>query len=398
MSDQTAQPREAVETNWDALTNAYSEKPLVEVKKEEVPLPADEKPAENTEIKIDETVKPESKPTEQESEALKVEAKDLGLPETATKEEIEAAKVAKTDSTPPPVIEFTTEDIKDAIEPEDGTWAAIAKADGLPIDKKFEEYTHEDYKQGLSAKHQEELAQVKSMTKESLFSTLKPETAVNLRLMEMGVSEDKLFEAERNIDKYLALDNAGLIRADKELLGWPVERIDQEIEELTARGSVDHEGLKLRDMLEGSKKNLQNEKQDILKEYESKQEQAILAQKEEEKTHFKKAMNDVSTFMGSPIPTEIKEAVIRKFNSGVYDKYLTTLESKAEYILFRELNQKILKTVQNAASAKGRDEIREKLLVTKPESNNNAGSKQTINQESNDPWAAVDKMAKQAGY
>lgn len=395
-----ANAREAVETNWDAVTNAFEGKAIPQ----ENTQPADPKQNE-VEKKDDEPVidesgnAPEVKTPEQEAEVLKTEAKELGLAETATKEEIEAAKAAKAEADEP-TIEFKAEDIDGAIEPEDGTWAAAAVAKGIKIEKDYKDYSFDDFEKDLIAPYVKQIEETKSLTVESLFTQMKPETVAALKLMEMGVPEDKLFQPTKDIENYLAMDAAQLVRADKELLGWEKETIDVELELLGSKqvGNktlLEHEADKLRKLLGDAKEQILNERQTYIQQYESKKEQAILAQKEQEKTQFKKAMDTVSTFMGIPVSAEVKEAIIRKSNTGAYENLITP-ESKAEFILYKELGQKVLKARLNTASEKGRDEIRTKLAAIPPVTNNNAGA--AVNQQaSNDPWAAVEKMAKQMG-
>jgi len=400
MSQQAeANAREAVETNWDAVTNAFEgkkipeEKPIIEEKPEN--QPEEEKP-----LIEEQEAKPEVKTPEQEAEELKTQAKEFGLPETATKEEIEAARIAKEDAEKP-LIEFKPEDIDGAIEPEDGTWAAAAVAKGIKVEKDYKEYSFEDFEKDLIAPYVKQIEETKALTVESLFTQMKPETVAALKLMEMGVPEDKLFQPTKDIENYLAMDAAQLVRADKELLGWEKEMIDAELELLGSKqiGNktlLEHEADKLRKTLGDAKEQILNERQTYIQQYESKKEQAILAQKEQEKTQFKKAMDTVSTFMGIPVSAEVKEAILRKSNTGAYDNIITP-ESKAEFILYKELGQKVLKARLNTASEKGRDEIRTKLAVIPPVTNNNAGA--AVNQQaSTDPWAAVDKMAKSMGH
>lgn len=389
-----APSREAIETNWDAVTNAFEGK-KVETETPPPPIQEEKKPEQQEnqeELKIEEKA-PETITPEQEAEALKAEAKELGLEESATKEEIEAkkAEVAAADK---PVIEFKAEDIEGfEKEPPEGSWLAVAKEAGV----KIENDTFEDFQKALIEPYVKRAESAELMAKEKMYEGLKPETVAAFKLMEMGIPEAELFEPTKQIDNYLAMDNAALIRADKEAMGWKPEMIDAEIELLESKNLIDHEGQKLRMALGANKEAILNERKTYIEQYESKKEQAILAQKEQEKSHFKKAMDTVQSFMDVPIPNEVKEAVIRKFNSGVYDQDLTTPESKAEYILYKELNKKIANTIKSAAFANGKEEIRKNLLSVPPVTNNNAGQQQKINQDSNDPWAAVDKMAKAIG-
>lgn len=269
----------------------------------------------------------------------------------------------------------------------------------MELGVKIENDTFEDFQKALIEPYVKRAESAELMAKEKMYEGLKPETVAAFKLLEMGISEAELFEPTRKIDDYLALDDAAIVRADKEALkeqlGWTNDMVDAELELLTTKNLIAHEAQKIRKGLEANKEAVLNERKTYIEQYESKKEQAILAQKEQEKSHFKKAMDTVQSFMDVPVPNEVKEAVIRKFNSGVYDQDLTSPESKAEYILYKELNKKIANTIKSTAFAKGKEEIRAKLLSVPPVTNNNAGQQQKINQDSTNPWAAVEKMAAQ---
>lgn len=372
---EAAPSREAIETNWDALTNAFEGKKL----EQESPAPE----------------KPEEKPTTEEAPPeLKIEEKPTE--EKPTEEKPEGEKSAEEKPAEEAgAIKFSVEDIE-GVEQEapEGSWFAVAKEAGL----KIENDSFEDFKKALIDPYIKQVEEAKTMTVENLFSGLKPETVAAFKLMEMGIPEDKLFEPTKEIDNYLAMDAAELIRADKEALKWAPEMIDAELELLTTKNLLNHEADKIRMALSANREAILQERQSYIEQYESKKEQAILAQKEQEKTHFKQAMDTVSSFMDVPVPSEVKEAVMRKFNSGAYDNLLTTPESKAEYILYKELGQKIAKTLKSTAFAQGKETIRKNLLAVPPATNNNAGQQQVTNQDTVDPWSAVDKMAKALGH
>lgn len=384
--------REVVNTNWDALTNAYEGMSLTEPKKEEPAAKPEEKPVEQV---IPDENKPEGdkpaaeevKTPEQEAESLKAEAKELGLPENATKEDVEAAKIEKENASKP-IIEFKLEDIVgNEKEPEDGSWMAVAKAAGVEI----KEDSFDSLKEAIIAPFVKQIEDTKALTIENLFSTMKPETVAAFKLLEMGIPEQQLFHPTQQIDEYLKLGDSELVRADKEALGWKPEMVEAELELLAEKKLLGHEAEKLRLMLNGSKENILKQRESYIQQYEGKKQEAILHQKEHEKEHFTKAMNTVSTFMGAPIPADVKEAIIKKYANGAYDNELNTPASKVEYILQKELGQKVLKTLVNTAEQKGRDTVRTKLLAIPPVTGNNAGQTQT-QVKSDDPWAALEKM------
>ncbi len=419
MAEIAEQPREVVDP-FAALTNLHNERQLQqsgtapEKKEEEKPVDPITPPV-NEEIKID-----EKQPTESEITALKEEAKTLGLEETATKEQIETAKseklkveakelglaetatadeiAAAKDAKAAQPIEFKLTDIEDAVEPEDGTWAAVAKQEGFKIDKDFKDYSYDDFKAALTAKHQQELQEAKTLSKEALFTGLDPKTATALKLLEMGVPEEHILQPTKQVDTYLAMDDIALNRADLEAMKMTPEMIDKEMEIRTAAGTIKHEADKLRLMLGQQKEQITKETQEYAQQWESKKEQALLAQQEQSKIQFKEAMNAVSKFMDIDVPQEIKEAVIRKYNNGTYKDVLTQPDAQAQYILFKELQHKIIPALKSAAFSKGAESQRKESLNI-PVTNNNAGSsQQPITSNPDDPFSAIVERQKQRGF
>lgn len=388
------QQREAETNNWNAIeeafTNTYegttltNQKPATEVKTETIP-PTEEKP---DGAKHPPSVEEPVKTPEQEVETLKIEAKDLGLAETATKEEIEAAKLAK--AADAPLFEFKAEDIKgNEGEPPEGSWLAVAKAKGIEI----AEDSVDAFTEALIAPYVKQAQDAQILAKENLYTTMKPETATAFKLMEMGVPEEQLFHPTRQIEEYLKLEDAALVRADKEAWGWKPEMIDAELELLTTKNLLGHEAEKLRLTLNSNKADILKQREKFVQQYEGKRQEAILHQKEEERTQFTKAMNTVSTFMGAPIPADVKDALIKNYNKGLYDNVLNTPTSKVEYLLQRELSHKVLSVLKNTASQEGRDTIRKKLAEIPPAGSGNAGSIQQPNQIK-DNWSAAEEAFK----
>lgn len=407
---QESQSREAIELNLDVITNIQAERegiepPVKQEEKVEEPVveenqelelevadteQADALKAEAKELGLDENATKEQIDVAK-TEKLKTEAKELGLPETATQEEINAKKEEL--SKPPVTLELSLDDVEGfKKEPEEGSWLHVAKVEGLEV----KEDSWDAVKEALVSPYVKQIEDIKTMTVEKLFENLKPETVANLKLLESGIPEDELFEPTRKIDGYLSMDNAALVRADKVAMGWKDDMVDREMEKLTADGLIDHEAQKLRLMLNDAKASIIQERKTYIEQYESKKEQALLAKEEQSRVQFKQAMNKISTFMEAPISPEIKEAIAVKYNKGAYKGILSSSEAEAEYVLYKEFHKKITAALKNTASSKGKEEIVKKLLNVPPETNTNTGSNQkpTTLTSNDDPWAAVVNNAK----
>lgn len=381
---------EKAELNWDALSsdpvfgeaNHKSTEPVKvedEINKDVVETPeqiAEKESVAKTEAeqkKVDEAAKTAT-------DALKEEAKTLGLPETATKEEIEAKKVEIESP-----IKFTVEDIKDvpATHPQ-GSYKALAQTLGMEI----AEESIDAFKEKFISK--EEAEKLSKVSKETFFSDLDPEVAAALELKELGVPKELILEPTKEIDGYLKMDSAELVRADKMATdGWTPEMIDTEIESLIENGKLEHEASKIRIELNLQKTNILANRANLVQKYTEQKQSAAVQQKEQEKTQVISALNKVSTFAGVPIPKDVMQTFITKYNNGLYDKDLSSADIKANYIIMKELEGKIGKHIQNKASEKAKTELTNKLLNVPPLKQSGGGAVVTNNQQDN--WSALEK-------
>lgn len=384
---QTIAP-DKVEANWDALSSdpimgdpnyKPAEAPKEDAINSDV-IETDEQKAEKeaaSKLESDNKIKEEKEASDKL--ALSAAAKELGLPETATKEEIEAAKKAPSDE-----LKITLEDISDVPQTHpEGSFKAFAQKLGAEI----EEDTVDSFKAKFIPK--EEAEKIARVNKEALFASLSPEVAAALELKELGIPDELLLDPTKDIDNYLKLDDAELVRANLAATdGWTTEMIDTEIESLVDSGKISHEAGKVRIDLNHQKNNILAHKTELVSKHTAQRQEVAARQKEQEKTQFIETMNKVSTFMGVTIPPEVKETFIKKYNSGLYDKDLSSVDAKVNYILKQELEGKISKHIQNKASEKAKKEVTDKLLNIPPVVENGGG--RVITNVQNDNWGAIE--------
>lgn len=379
MPEENNEQRDAGFSNWEALESdpAFSdvEIPLVNGAAETEEEEESQETEANTETEeaTEETEETEEEKSEDtEKEEVKDEAKEE---ESETEEEKESS-----------LIEFKAEDIEGfEKEPEDGTWMAVAKAQGVEI----EEDSFEAYNQAVESKYQAEIEKAKSLTKEALFADMKPETVAALKLIEMGIPEEEVFAPAQRLDSYLAMDDAALIREDLKLMNWDDERIDKEMELLGEKDAIGHQAAKIRDLLNVEKEKITQQRESLLSQYKENKERVTIQQREQSATEFKTALDTVERFMEVPISSDAKKAILTKFNRGDYDKELNNAKSRVELILYKELGQKALKHVENTAYQKGRDEKTKKLLNVPPVTSKQ-GNKVVENSQINN-WEAIEE-------
>lgn len=358
-------PADKLTANWDALSfdkdfGDPSTKPVEPVKPEDA-INADVVVPE--EPKAPEPVKEESKPAE-------------------------PAKVEPPKPAEEPIID--PESIFDAIEGVPSTYPAGSyRALAQSLGEEIDEESIDAFKAKYVSKT--EASKIATNTKEELFATLTPEVAAAFQLKELGIPDELLLQPTKEIDGYLALDDAELFRADKmATVGWTPEMIDIEIENLIESNKLTHESQKIRIELNGQKNNILASKDNLVQQYTQERQAVIVRQREQEKTQVKEALGKVLSFAGVPIPQKAKDDIILKYNNGLYDKYLSGADVKANYIIMKELEAKITKYVQSTAAARAKKEVTDKLLNIPPlKASGGSQAAQPSNQ--NDNWGPLER-------
>ena len=329
----------------------------------------------------------EAKPTETTKEDdSKDEVKDLGLePETKT-EEVEKPTEVKEEAT----AETETLDLEplsledtNSNEPEDGSWAYIAKLDGIEL----KEDSLEAYKEAITAPYEQKLKEVESLTTEKLIDKFEdPNVKMVFQLAEAGLTFDEIVAPFTKINEFKAMPALDLVRKNLELThtDWTPDMIDTEMEILTAvDGRLEHEHKKIIVELDNIQREEQHRREDIVNNYKVNSEKYAIQERTQKLESTSKALNNMSEFMGSPLTSEVKQGLTERMNNGKYDQMFNDPIKKAEFIAYIELGQKAQKNLEAKSYAKGRLEITKKLHNTPPLTSGGAGKSITTNTEGN---------------
>ena len=368
----------SVVADWGAL------KELQDVVIHEEKAPETKEVAETTDSL--ETTKPEEinldvkeEVKEETNEEVKTEAEAL-LKEAKESELIEEDK---------PLIEFKVEDIADVPQDyENGTFRALAKELGGEIT----EESFEAFKDNFVPRS--ELEKVQQLTMDSIYDALKPETATALKLLEQGWSEEQVFAPTREIDGYLGLGDAEIVRKNFEAMGDLTEDIiDNKMESLIEDPSkLKLEADEIRILLNREKKQIIENRNNTIQQFEQQRGSVALKQKEMERTQVTDALNKASAFLGVPLSTELKQALIKKYNNGLYDNDLNVATAKAEFILQKELGDKFAQHIRNKASADAKKKETSKLLNVPPVISSAGKKVDTTKQPNDNPWGALEEL------
>lgn len=330
----------------------------------------------------------EAKPTEiTKEDASKDEVKDLGLePET----KVEEVKTETTETKEEVTSETETLDLEplsledtNSNEPEDGSWAYIAKLDGLEL----KEDSLEAYKEAITAPYEEKLREIEHLTTDKLLSKFEdPNVKMVFQLAEAGLTFDEIVAPFTKINEFKAMPALDLVRKNLELThtDWTPDMIDTEMEILTAvDGRLEHEHRKIIVELDNIQREEQYRREDIVNNYKVNAEKYAMQERVQNLESVSRALDNMSEFMGSPLTNEVKQGLTERMNNGKYDQMFNDPIKKAEFIAYIELGQKAQKNLEAKSYAKGRLEITKKLHNTPPLTSGGAGKSITANTEGN---------------
>ena len=329
-----------------------------------------------------------AKPTETVKEDdSKDEVKDLGLEPEAKVEEVKTettqAKEEVTSETETLDLEPLSLEDTNSNEPEEGSWAYIAKLDGLEL----KEDSLDAYKEAITAPYEEKLREIEHLTTDKLLSKFDdPNVKMVFQLAEAGLTFDEIVAPFTKINEFKAMPALDLVRKNLELThtDWTPDMIDTEMEILTAvDGRLEHEHKKIIVELDNIQREEQYRREDIVNNYKVNAEKYAMQERVQNLESVSKALNNMSEFMGSPLTSEVKQGLTERMNNGKYDQMFNDPIKKAEFIAYMELGQKAQKNLEAKSYAKGRLEITKKLHNTPPLTSGGAGKSITTNAEGN---------------
>lgn len=317
-----------------------------------------------TETKADvkETETPANVETELELDKDKTpEAETTETPETGVKDE----------ETP-----LTLEEDSSLGNEDDGSWKAIAKLEGLDI----EEDSYEAYREALTAPLKAEIENVKKMNQDAFLADVDPEIRQYLELAKSGMSKQDILAPLAQIESYKAMSNAEIVRADlvakietiRELTQSDIDWIDAEMERKASNNEVDHEANGVRIALDAAASNIMKQRTEQLEQFKIDSERALSQKRQVEMESMSKALNDMSDFMGSQLPNEVKKGLVERYNNGKYDQLFNDPTMRAKFITYIELGDKAVKNLEAKSYNKGKMEIAKKLHNTPPLDNGGA--------------------------
>jgi len=369
--------------NWDAITNAqeFNDGPITE-NADDVKTDKNQGEADKPQNEAKEGDKPEDN---QNTEAVKPDEN----------QEKEGDKPADETTEDTPLIEFKAEDVTGTpeSEPEDGTWLAVAKAQGVEI----KEDSFEAYTQAVEEKYNAKIEEVKTLTEDKVLEKYSPEARATIELLNSGLTMEQIYAPVQEIQSLKQLDDVSLIRKALEeqtmpdgTKMWDVDMIDAKIEKIAESGRTEIEGKEIRRQLDAMEQQIKLDHSNKLRQFQEKKVQLAEQQKQESAAKFTQAMSTVTEFFGGKISEDAKQAIIKKHQSGAYDNLLSDPKKVAEFVLYNEFGQKAIKNLENTAFQRGREEKTKKLVNVPPVTQN--GNGRVITNTTSDNWDALREL------
>lgn len=281
-------------------------------------------------------------------EALKTEAKALGLAETATKAEIDAAKAEK----PADVIEEGfKEESAVQLSADEGTWKAYLETNNLAVPSDFTEENGLEVvlaakEAEIAAKYEEKLA----ITAEEILSPYPPEARLILDLMASGQTLEQINKPFNDINNWKSMSKEELIRSDLSARdGWTEEMVEHQMEALVAGNKIDIEHKILMTGIDQYEKRITEQQTLQLKQYSQAQANLKEQKKTQDFNAFKTELNKMSTFMDRKLADTNKQSIINDYNNGAFDRLMQNPVEKAEFMLYKKYGKQALEYAQARA-------------------------------------------------
>lgn len=307
-----------------------------------------EKSATEETDKLENPDKPAESTPEQIAEiALKAEAKELELPETATKEEVEAAKTAKAAAEDNGFEEETATDKED-------TWKSFFESKQIDIPADFtEDKGFEIYEATKEAEKAAAVEEAKAIKETDLFASLPEKTRAEgqliVDLLKTGRTLEEIYQPFQQIKEWKSIPKEQLIRQKYAAMeGWSPEMVDHRMQQIEADKTMDIEYDIVLATVNQLEKNITTQHKQDIENYNSHQNRVLEQKRTQDLASIKAALDKMPTFMDRKLSEENKQSALRDI--GQFDK--ATPQDKAEYMLWKKFGKIELQSIQARATEK----------------------------------------------
>jgi len=178
--------------------------------------------------------------------------------------------------------------------------------------------------------------------------------AAAIELAALGIDKALIFEPTKQIDGWLSLESAALVREDLKARGFSEDSIDAKIEQLIENDKLERDATLIREELKIAREQTLQQRTQLVQQKTQERERVLLQAKEQEFTQLKQVLDNKQDFMGINVSKDAKEAIVRKIQAGVYDKKFSSPEFKLNAILQEEFGAKIPEFIRTKAFNEGK--------------------------------------------
>jgi len=293
--------------------------------------------------------------TAEEKTAIANEAKELGLPETATKAEIDKFKADKESETTWKVDEV----VKSAEEESDGTWKGLIESfelGELPADYSEEkgfEVVQDLFNKKLEAIRSEAQTEAKYERFVDVPETMRGEAEMVVELMKTGLTLEKINEPFMNLAAYKALSKEEQVRDSlMNRFKGDEEVVDLKMQKLVEDGILDIEHRAIQLELQEYEERLKQGRQAQIETFKRNQQEVQAKKASQENAKLTHALDGVQEYLGKKLPADLKEKLKQELATDEYRNLSGTPQEKVDYFLYRKFGKTAMKSFQDRALEK----------------------------------------------
>lgn len=306
------------------------------------PIKTPEQTATQITEKLEGAVTPTVELTAEEKTALLAEAKELGLPETATKAEVDKFKADKEAETT-----WKLDEVAKSEEEEiDGTWKGLIETFELgeiPADYSEErgfDVVQDLFNKKLEAVKAEALTEAKYDRYADVPDEVRGEAELVVELMKSGQTLQQINEPFIELAQFKAMSKEELVRNNLMFLYKnDQEVVDNKMEKIIEGGYLDVEYKVAKADLDNYEQSLNAQRQEQVKNYQGKQRQIQEQRFNQESAKLNYALDRVPEYLGKKLTPEVKAQLKNELTSGKYHSIEGTPEDKVDYFLYRKFGK-----------------------------------------------------------
>lgn len=268
-------------------------------------------------------------------------------------------------------------------------WVDLGKELGFEVKEDSFDVFKKSYEEFKENEKKELEKSIVSKKKDDLLLAYDAEAQLIIKGLDAGLTLEQIQKPFAKIDQYLSMGDADLIAEDLRLQGWPEDKIEKKILDLTETEKLELHAFEIRKSLEDSKKEISLSREKELSDIKAQQEQKMKDTLNKEAEEIHSQLKTVQSFMESPIKEKHINYVMNKWKNGEYHEDFKDPKVIADFLLYKEFGAQGIKNLANKKLQEGRSAVVKKLHNIPPITSGNQGS----NTKSNNNESSIGNFA-----